>query len=59
MLVFISIWVEEWDRIISYLRHAGLVSLILNPNTEISGDLNSDDLTNIQDIIILLNIILS
>ena len=30
MLVFISIWVEEWDRIISYLSHAGLVSLILN-----------------------------
>ena len=30
MLVFISIWVEEWDRIISYLSNAGLVSLILN-----------------------------
>ena len=30
MIVFISIWVEEWDKIISFLSRAGLVSLILN-----------------------------
>lgn len=30
MIVFISIWVEEWDRIINFLTKAGLVSLILN-----------------------------
>ena len=30
MIVFISIWIEEWDRIINFLTKAGLVSLILN-----------------------------
>ena len=30
MIVFISIWVEEWDRIINFLTKAGLVSFILN-----------------------------
>ena len=30
MIVFISIWVEEWDRIISFITRAGLVALILN-----------------------------
>ena len=30
MIVFISIWVEEWDRIISFIARAGLVSFILN-----------------------------
>ena len=30
MMVFISIWVEEWDRIISFITRAGLVSFILN-----------------------------
>ena len=30
MIVFISIWVEEWDRIISFISRAGLVSFILN-----------------------------
>ena len=30
LIVFISIWVEEWDRIISFITRAGLVSLILN-----------------------------
>ncbi len=29
-IVFISIWVEEWDRIISFITRAGLVSFILN-----------------------------
>ncbi len=30
LIVFISIWVEEWDKIISFLTRAGFVSLILN-----------------------------
>ncbi len=30
IFVFISIWVEEWDRIISFVIRAGLIALILN-----------------------------
>ncbi len=30
MIVFISIWVEEWDRIMSFITRAGLVAFILN-----------------------------
>jgi len=30
LIVFISIWVEEWDKITSFLQRAGLISLILN-----------------------------
>ena len=30
IVVFISIWVEEWDKIISFVTRAGLVALILN-----------------------------
>ena len=30
MIVFISIWVEEWDKIVSFILRAGLVSGILN-----------------------------
>ena len=30
IIVFISIWVEEWDKIISFITRAGLVSFILN-----------------------------
>jgi BASS family bile acid:Na+ symporter len=30
MIVFISIWVEEWDRIVSFIARAGLVAGILN-----------------------------
>ena len=30
LIVFISIWIEEWDRIISFIVRAGLVVLILN-----------------------------
>ena len=30
LIVFISIWVEEWDKIVSYLARAGLVAFILN-----------------------------
>ena len=30
LIVFLSIWVEEWNKIISFLTRAGLISLILN-----------------------------
>ena len=30
LIVFISIWVEEWDRIVSFIVRAGLVAGILN-----------------------------
>ena len=30
MIVFISIWIEEWDKITSFITRAGLVSFILN-----------------------------
>ncbi len=30
LIVFISIWVEEWDKIISFITKAGLIALILN-----------------------------
>ena len=30
LIVFIAIWVEEWDRIVSYITRAGLVAFILN-----------------------------
>ena len=30
LVIFISIWVEEWDKIISFITRAGLVAFILN-----------------------------
>ena len=30
LIVFTSIWIEEWDRIISFITRAGLVAFILN-----------------------------
>ena len=30
VLVFIAIWIEEWDKIISFIARAGLIALILN-----------------------------
>ena len=30
LIVFISIWVEEWDKIVSFIVRAGLVAFILN-----------------------------
>ena len=30
LIVFISIWIEEWDKIISFITRAGLVAFILN-----------------------------
>ena len=29
-IVFLAIWVEEWENIISYLAQAGLITLVLN-----------------------------
>ena len=30
LIVFISIWIQEWDKIISFITRAGLVTFILN-----------------------------
>ena len=30
LIVFMSIWVEEWDRIVSFIVRAGLIAFILN-----------------------------
>ena len=30
VVIFISIWVEEWNRIVSFITRAGLIALILN-----------------------------
>ncbi|MFL2852619.1 MAG: bile acid:sodium symporter family protein [Candidatus Pelagibacter sp.] len=30
LVVFISIWIEEWDKIVSFITRAGLIALILN-----------------------------
>ena len=30
LIVFIAIWIEEWDKIVSFVARAGLISLILN-----------------------------
>ena len=30
LVVFISIWMEEWDRIVSFITRAGLITFILN-----------------------------
>jgi len=30
LLVFLAIWIEEWDKVISFITRAGLVTLILN-----------------------------
>ena len=37
LVVFISIWVEEWDRIISFITRAGLVAFILNMTMILTG----------------------
>ena len=29
-IVFLAIWVEEWENIMSYLSQAGLITLVLN-----------------------------
>jgi BASS family bile acid:Na+ symporter len=30
LIVFTSIWIEEWDRIISFITRAGLIAFVLN-----------------------------
>ena len=30
LVIFSAIWVEEWDRITSFIQRAGLIALILN-----------------------------
>jgi len=30
LLVFLAIWIEEWERIASFISRAGLIALILN-----------------------------
>tara|TARA_B100000700_G_scaffold42416_1_gene43448 strand:- start:9 stop:854 length:846 start_codon:yes stop_codon:yes gene_type:complete len=37
LIVFIAIWVEEWDRIVSFITRAGLVASILNITMIIVG----------------------
>ena len=37
MLVFISIWLEEWDNIIMYISRAGVITLILNVTMMVLG----------------------
>jgi len=37
LVVFISIWVEEWDRIVSFITRAGLIAFILNITMIILG----------------------
>ena len=37
MLVFIAIYVEEWDNIVSFIARAGLIALILNITMMIIG----------------------
>ena len=37
IVVFISIWLEEWDNIIMYLSKAGVITLILNVTMMVLG----------------------
>ncbi len=37
MIVFISIWLEEWDNIILYISRAGIITLILNVTMMVLG----------------------
>ena len=37
MIVFISIWLEEWDNIIMYISRAGEITLILNVTMMVLG----------------------
>ena len=30
LVIFVAIWVEEWDRITSFIQRAGLIAFILN-----------------------------
>ena len=37
MIVFISIWLEEWENIIMYISRAGVITLILNVTMMVLG----------------------
>ena len=37
MIVFMSIWLEEWDNIIMYISRAGVITLILNVTMMVLG----------------------
>ncbi len=37
IIVFISIWLEEWDNIIMYISRAGIITLILNLTMMVLG----------------------
>ena len=37
MIVFISIWLEEWDNIMMYISRAGIITLILNVTMMVLG----------------------
>ena len=37
LVVFISIWIEEWDRIVSFIARAGLIAFVLNMTMIIVG----------------------
>jgi len=37
ILVFISIWLEEWDNIIMYISRAGIITLVLNVTMMVLG----------------------
>ena len=37
MIVFISIWLEEWDNIIMYISKAGVITLLLNVTMMVLG----------------------
>ena len=37
LIVFISIWIEDWDRIISFITRAGLIAFVLNITMILAG----------------------
>ena len=37
IIVFISIWLEEWDNIIMYISRAGIITLVLNVTMMVLG----------------------
>ncbi len=38
LLVFAAIYIEEWDKIVSFLTRAGLIALILNVTMMVIGN---------------------
>ena len=37
VIVFVAIWIEEWENILSYIQQAGLITLVLNITMMIIG----------------------